>query len=169
MSERESIAETSYDNRNKSSITPIAQTPSATTRDQTTILQKYQYNQQLISNEGISEEVVPNENQISMATSVISHSEKRRRQRGEATLIERTIFYQGMVYQIEEEVYSDPDHSSVYTSEDSFDEDKKLVGKYIKENPVGEKPNKTDSRFDQTQSDFGKTFETMNKTSMSIG
>ena len=104
-----------------------------------------------------------------MATSVISHSEKRRRQRGEATLIERTIFYQGMVYQIEEEVYSDPDHSSVYTSEDSFDEDKKLIGKYIKENPVGEKPNKTDSRFDQTQSDFGKTFETMNKTSMSIG
>ncbi len=41
-------------------------------------------------------------------------------------LIERMIFFEGMVYQIEEEVYSDPDHSSVYTSEDSFEEERNL-------------------------------------------
>ena len=37
-------------------------------------------------------------------------------------LVERTIFYGGMVYQIEEEIYSDEGHSSVYTSEDDFEE-----------------------------------------------
>ena len=40
--------------------------------------------------------------------------------------IERQIFFNGMVYMIEEGVYSDPDHSSVYTSEDSFESDKDL-------------------------------------------
>ena len=41
-------------------------------------------------------------------------------------LVERVIFFEGQVYQIEEEIYSDSDHSSVYTSEDSFEEDDKL-------------------------------------------
>ena len=44
--------------------------------------------------------------------------------------IERQIFFNGMVYMIEEEVYSDPDHSSVYTSEDSFESDKGLQNDY---------------------------------------
>ena len=41
-------------------------------------------------------------------------------------MIERQIFFEGMVYMIEEEIYSDADHSSVYTSEDSFEEDNTL-------------------------------------------
>ena len=60
-----------------------------------------------------------------LATSVISTHEHKR-QRGEPMLIQRVVFYDGMVYQIEEEIYSDEDHSSVYTSEDSFEEDDKL-------------------------------------------
>ena len=42
-------------------------------------------------------------------------------------LVERIVFFDGMVYQIEEELYSDEDHSSVYTSEDSFEEDMSLM------------------------------------------
>ena len=45
-------------------------------------------------------------------------------------LVERVIFFDGMVYQIEEEVYSDEDHSSVYTSEDSFEADDELKKEY---------------------------------------
>ena len=41
-------------------------------------------------------------------------------------LVERVIFFDGMVYQIEEEIYSEEGHSSVYTSEDSFEEDDSL-------------------------------------------
>lgn len=36
-----------------------------------------------------------------------------------------------MVYVIEEEVFSDSDNSSVYTSEDDFEEDKGMVRNYI--------------------------------------
>ena len=36
------------------------------------------------------------------------------------------VFFDGAVYMIEEEIYSDADHSSVYTSEDSFEEDETL-------------------------------------------
>ena len=50
--------------------------------------------------------------------------------------IERQIFFNGMVYMIEEEVYSDPDHSSVYTSEDSFESDKGLQNDYAVQNPL---------------------------------
>jgi hypothetical protein len=35
------------------------------------------------------------------------------------------------VYVVEEEVYSDHDNSSVYTSEDDFDEDKLMFDHYI--------------------------------------
>ena len=60
-----------------------------------------------------------------MQSSVISTRE-RKRERGQPLLIERQIFFEGMVYMIEEEIYSDADHSSVYTSEDSFEEDNTL-------------------------------------------
>ncbi len=36
-----------------------------------------------------------------------------------------------MVYVIEEEVYSDSDNSSVYTSEDDFEEDAGMIKHYI--------------------------------------
>jgi hypothetical protein len=36
-----------------------------------------------------------------------------------------------MVYVIEEEVYSDSDNSSVYTSEDDFEEEKHMSRHYI--------------------------------------
>lgn len=35
-----------------------------------------------------------------------------------------------MVYVIEEEVYSDSDNSSVYSSEDEFEEDKNMNNKF---------------------------------------
>ena len=44
-------------------------------------------------------------------------------------IVERVIFFEGMVYQIQEEVYSDSDHSSVWTSDDSFSEDEDLQKK----------------------------------------
>jgi hypothetical protein len=44
----------------------------------------------------------------------------RRRIRGQPVLVEREVFFRGMVYIIEEEVYSDSDRSSVYTSEDEM-------------------------------------------------
>lgn len=48
----------------------------------------------------------------------------------------KLIFFEGVVYQIEEEVFSDSDHSSVYTSEDDFEVDKKIAHKYKKNNPL---------------------------------
>ena len=68
-------------------------------------------------------------------TSVISTHEHKRK-RGEAMLVERLVFFEGMVYQIEEEIYSESDHSSVYTSEDSFEEDDTLQRKYKKYSPL---------------------------------
>ena len=56
-------------------------------------------------------------------TSVISHNESRRRRHGEPVIIQRQIFFEGVVYLIEEEIYSDKDNSSVYTSEDDFAEE----------------------------------------------
>ena len=68
-------------------------------------------------------------------TSVISSHEtkKRRHGRQEPTIIQRHIFFQGLVYVIDEEVYSDPDCSSKYTSEDSFDEDDDQLRKKFKQ------------------------------------
>ena len=51
-------------------------------------------------------------------------------------IVQKIIFFEGMVYQIEEEVYSDSDHSSVYTSEDDFEEDKTIQRKFKKNNPL---------------------------------
>ena len=59
-------------------------------------------------------------------SSVISHSETKRRKRGEPVIIQRQIFFDGVVYQIEEELYSDPDNSSEYTSEDEFEINNKI-------------------------------------------
>ena len=59
-----------------------------------------------------------------------------KRKRGEPLKIQRQVFFQGMVYMIEEEVYSDSDKSSVYTSEDSFDEDRFICNRFAKENPL---------------------------------
>jgi hypothetical protein len=42
------------------------------------------------------------------------------------------IFFEGIVYQIEEEVFSDSDHSSVYTSEDDFEVDKTIPKEFKK-------------------------------------
>ena len=57
-------------------------------------------------------------------SSVISHHESKRRKHGEPVIIQRQVFFDGVVYMIEEELYSDSDHSSVYTSEDDFDMDR---------------------------------------------
>ena len=51
-------------------------------------------------------------------------------------LVEREVFFRGMVYIIEEEVYSDSDRSSVYTSEDDFEENDAMVGVWCQENPL---------------------------------
>jgi hypothetical protein len=50
----------------------------------------------------------------------------KRRVRGQPVLVEREVFFKGMVYIIEEEVYSDSDRSSCYTSEDDFEKQKDL-------------------------------------------
>lgn len=59
-----------------------------------------------------------------LQSSVISHHESKRRKHGEPVIIQRQVFFDGVVYMIEEELYSDSDHSSVYTSEDDFDFDR---------------------------------------------
>ena len=76
-------------------------------------------------------------------TSVISTHEHRRK-RGEAMLVERIIFLDGMVYQIEEEIYSEEGHSSVYTSEDSFEEDDTLQRQFQSINPLLSLPPESD-------------------------
>lgn len=60
-------------------------------------------------------------------SNVISQYETKRHKRGEPKIIQRSIFYEGVVYQIEEEIFSDSDCSSVYTSEDSFTVDDELA------------------------------------------
>ena len=69
-------------------------------------------------------------------SSVISHHEQKRRRRGEPVIIQRQIFFEGVVYQIEEELYSDSDHSSVYTSEDEFEVDKAIQRRFKEVNPL---------------------------------
>ena len=59
-------------------------------------------------------------------STVISSYEQKRRKRGDPVIIQRQIFFEGVVYQIEEELYSDSDHSSVYTSEDDWEIDKAI-------------------------------------------
>jgi hypothetical protein len=46
------------------------------------------------------------------------------------------MFVGGIVYVIEEEVYSDSDDSSVYTSEDDFEEDRNMISTYVEERAI---------------------------------
>jgi hypothetical protein len=66
---------------------------------------------------------------------VTSQAKVKRRVRGKPALIEREVFFKGMVYVIEEEVQSDSDNSSCYTSEDEYDVDKTLQKTFIKAYP----------------------------------
>ena len=52
----------------------------------------------------------------------------RRRVRGQPTMIEREVFFKGMVFLVEEVIYSDSEKSSIYTSEDEY-ETSKTIGK----------------------------------------
>ena len=68
--------------------------------------------------------------------SIMSQYETKKRKHGEPVTIHRQVFFEGMVYIIEEEVYSDSDHSSVYTSEDDFEEDSTLQWQFGNRNPL---------------------------------
>ena len=68
--------------------------------------------------------------------SIMSQYETKKRRHGDPVTIHRQVFFQGMVYIIEEEVYSDSDHSSVYTSEDDFQEDNSLQLQFGFKNPL---------------------------------
>ena len=89
-------------------------------------------------------------------TSVISTREHKRK-RGEAVKVERVVFFDGMVYQIEEEIYSEEGHSSVYTSEDDFEEDDDLQRMFTKQNPlkVGDNASLITPAMDMTGTSFG--------------
>jgi hypothetical protein len=60
----------------------------------------------------------------------------RRRNRGQPTKIEREVWFKGNVYVIEEEIYSESDKSSVYTSEDEYREDDDITIEYAKKFPL---------------------------------
>jgi len=79
-------------------------------------------------------------------TSVISYTETKRRTKGEPVIIQRQIFFEGVVYQIEEELYSDSDHSSVISSDDEFQVDKHIQKRFKQINPL-----KSDSNFQLSQ------------------
>jgi hypothetical protein len=70
---------------------------------------------------------------LSVVTTVMN---VKRRIRGEASVIQQKVFYKGNVYVIEEEVYSSEGHSSVYTSEDDFNEDKNIGPRFCKKFPL---------------------------------
>jgi hypothetical protein len=71
----------------------------------------------------------------------------KRRVRGQPVLVEREVFFKGMVYIIEEEVYSDSDRSSIYTSEDEFEVSKDLNLEFANSFPILDK--QTASKADQ--------------------
>ena len=77
-----------------------------------------------------------NEDVLQANTSVISMTETKRRVHGQPTIIQRQIFFQGVVYQIEEELYSDSEHSSVYTSDDDFEVEKNIQRRFKQVNPL---------------------------------
>ena len=68
--------------------------------------------------------------------SIMSQYETKKRRRGEPVTIHRQVFFEGKIYVIEEEVYSDSDHSSVYTSEDEFEVSDNLQLKFGTQNPL---------------------------------
>lgn len=60
----------------------------------------------------------------------------KRRVRGGAVTIEREVWFKGAVFVIEEEVYSESDNSSCYTSEDSWSEEEELEDRYCTSFPL---------------------------------
>ena len=78
-------------------------------------------------------------------------------------LVERVIFFDGMVYQIEEEVYSDSDHSSVYTSEDSFEVDEDLQNQFTSINPLFSEHTESIKKSISTAGGFTETMEKKSK------
>jgi len=61
---------------------------------------------------------------------VTSVTKITKRVRGAVTLIERQIFFKGMVYIVEEEVHSDSECSSVYSSEDDFEDERGICKRF---------------------------------------
>lgn len=105
------------------------------------------------------------EGELEHQASVISVTEHRRRKRGEATIVQKIIFFEGIVYQIEEEVYSDSDHSSVYTSEDDFETDKQMAKKYKNNNPLLSEADLNDPVLtDDARTRLGKKFKSRQST-----
>jgi len=114
---------------NRSRIMPLIGNPMThSQQDQTSIRNHYA--------QATSPKYSDTESNFEHQASVISVTEHRRRERGQPTIVSKLIFFEGVVYQIEEEVFSDSDHSSVYTSEDDFEVDRKLAVKYKKNNPL---------------------------------
>ena len=81
--------------------------------------------------------------QTGLHSSVISHTERRRRQHGDPYIIQRRIVFEGVIYQIDEELYSDSDNSSVYPSSDEFDIDNDLQRRFKLANPLVDENEKT--------------------------
>lgn len=105
------------------------------------------------------------EGELEHQASVISVTEHRRRKRGEATIVQKIIFFEGIVYQIEEEVYSDSDHSSVYTSEDDFETDKQMAKRYKNNNPLLSEADLNDPILtDDARTRLGKKFQSRQST-----
>ena len=67
---------------------------------------------------------------------VTSVTKITKRVRGAVTLIERQIFFKGMVYIIEEEVHSDSECSSVYSSEDDFEDERGICKRFSQKFPL---------------------------------
>ena len=76
-------------------------------------------------------------------SSVISHTERRRRQHGDPYIIQRRIVFEGVIYQFDEELYSDSDNSSVYPSSDDFSSDDDLQRRFKLANPLVDDNEKT--------------------------
>jgi len=71
----------------------------------------------------------------------------RRRNRGQPIKIEREVWFKGNVYVIEEEIYSESDKSSVYTSEDDYREDDEINLTYAQKFPLLSKNYKEQSGY----------------------
>jgi hypothetical protein len=71
-----------------------------------------------------------------LMSQVTSVTKITKRVHGAATLIERQVFFKGMVYIIEEEVYSDSGCSSVYSSEDDFEDDRGICKRFALKFPL---------------------------------
>ena len=70
-----------------------------------------------------SEQVMLEGEKLDPDSETMTHSSMSKvikRKHGQATLIERQVWFKGHVYIIEEELFSESDKSSVYSSEDSW-------------------------------------------------